>query len=48
LIDENEDEKRVYQGDEYILSINEFWGHYYREADTVSLNIFKGYLFYNK
>ena len=41
-------EKKIYQGNGYILLINELRGDYHKTENTVSVDRFAGYLFYNK
>ena len=40
--------EKIYQGKDYIILINDFGGYYYESADSIYLNNFKGYLFYEK
>jgi len=39
---------RIFQGKDYTVLINEYYGWYYKTADSIFLSSFSGYLFYNK
>jgi len=44
----NNGKQRIFKGNDYTVLISEINGYYYETSDSVSINRFRGYLFYNK
>jgi hypothetical protein len=42
------EKQRIFKGNDYIVLISEVRGYYYETTDSISVDYFKGYLFYNK
>jgi hypothetical protein len=47
-IDNNYEERKIFQGDGYAIYPTFFRGHYHKAKDSVSLSAFRGYLFYDE
>ena len=48
LENSNDEKEYVITGDDHRLLIENFVGQYYRTSDSIDIQVFKGYLFYNR